>query len=438
MPRKHFYFKKYHFDEMAGELSLTYGIGTSYAFTEKVTFPKPFAPLDSARRQVLNHIFFLMHVAFGISYYKAFLPEKIVVESGSLTKDEAAFFDKLYLHGLGEFAVKNQVKINVKFPCDTRAKTKAVHIPLAKKLLVPVGGGKDSSVALELLRAVDMPMTAVFAGNPPPPVIKTAKKADVPFINIKRQIDPVLLDLVKAGKVYNGHVPIVGLFSFLLWACGILYDYAYVAIANERSANVGSVEWHGIMANHQYSKSFEFERDFRTLTDRLTPDFKYFSILRPLSEAHIAKLFARKCSKYVDVFSSCNKVYIKFLAGQGWVGNWCGDCDKCRFVFLILAPFMDRDELIKAVGSNPLNDLKQVKGFEELMGLSGHKPFECVGEVEESRWAFVQLMKRPEWKKDKVISALKGKVQEANEGDLFKPSTEHLIPEEFHGVIRQF
>lgn len=184
--------------------------------------------------------------------------------------------------------------------------------------------------------------------------------------------------------------------------------------------------------NHQWSKSFEFEKMFCGLTQSITPDFLYFSLLRPISEAFIARLFAQKCEKYFDVFTSCNKAFKLDLNKR--IDRWCGSCDKCRFVFLILAPFMDKTTLIQAVGANPLDDKNQAEGYRELLGLSGHKPFECVGEVDECRWAFNQLKQNPQWQEDAVVKALEVPVVPAP----FDVSDEHLIPKELQNVMAKF
>jgi hypothetical protein len=143
-------------------------------------------------------------------------------------------------------------------------------------------------------------------------------------------------------------------------------------------------------------------------------------------------LFAEKCAAYFYGFTSCNKAYKLDLNKR--LDRWCGSCDKCRFVFLILAPFMDKDTLIHAVGTNTLDDENQVEGYRELLGLSGHKPFECVGEVEECRWAFNQLKQNPKWQDDYVVKLLDVPTVSAP----FEVSDDHLIPKELQDVMARF
>ena len=434
---KYFYYKSVNFSPETGILKLNYGVDDKYTFTETFEFPDSPYVLSSGKENALKQIFRLLHIAVGISYYKAFLPENIVIEGDGLTPEEARFFDRFYLNGLGEFAVRNQLNLQNKihFSSDNRVERNPVSFNLPYNALIPVGGGKDSCVTMELIKQTDLPAMAVSVGNPRP-IQDCVEASHLPFLNLKRKIDSNLIDLNKTGKVYNGHVPITGILAFVLWATAILYDKKYVIMSCERSANSGNLMQGDLAVNHQYSKSFEFETDFYQITRQITPEFRYFSLLRPLSEAHIGKLFSQLCSDYFPVFTSCNKAFK--LDKDKRLERWCGACDKCRFVFLILAPFMKREDLIRFVGQNPLNDEQQLKGYRELLGLSGHKPFECVGEVDECRWAFNYLASCPEWQNDFVIRTLKDSCVFDEANLIFTPTNTHLIPKELQNVLDKF
>ncbi len=424
-----FQFTSFDFNPKTGTLLLDYKCG-SYTFQEKIIFPG--SPFDETLVSSLKPVFFLTHIALGISYYKAFCSEKIEIFSGELTLDEANFFNHFYLSGLGEFAIRNDLNLQgkISFPYSHETREKKLDINLKDEAFVAVGGGKDSCVTIEMLKSFKPTLFSVGIARPIEDCIKISSFNSV---MVRREISPTLLKLNETGKVYNGHVPISGMIAFISFCLALLHQKRFVVLSNERSANVGNMKQGMLDVNHQWSKSFEFEESFYKLTKKFSPEFRYFSILRPLSEIHIAKLFAQKCEKYHSSFTSCNKAFKLDLHKR--LNRWCGCCDKCRFVFLILAPFLSRPELIQVFGSNPLNDEMQEVGYKELLGLSGHKPFECVGEVEECRYAWFLLQNRPDWKDDILIQKIK---VEQHEGNLFIPSLQHMIPEEFRDAFKRF
>ena len=177
-------------------------------------------------------------------------------------------------------------------------------------------------------------------------------------------------------------------------------------MSNERSASDPNLIWNGHEVNHQWSKGVTAEGLLRAaVIAHAGITEPYFSLLRSLSELHIAKLFARYTA-YDDVVTSCNAAFKL----HDPTARWCGHCPKCRFVFLAMAPFMPRQRLAGIFGRDLLDEPEQVPGYLELLGIDAHKPFECVGEVEESLVALGLLTGDPQWQGAAVISALKAAV----------------------------
>jgi len=77
-------------------------------------------------------------------------------------------------------------------------------------------------------------------------------------------------------------------------------------------------------------------------------------------------------------------------------------------VFLALAPFIAKPELIGIFGRNLFDDETQVDGFAQLCGLREHKPFECVGELAESAAVMSHLANHRDWRDDAVVRRLHG------------------------------
>ncbi|OPZ76112.1 MAG: hypothetical protein BWY78_01471 [Alphaproteobacteria bacterium ADurb.Bin438] len=334
-----------------------------------------------------------MHIALGVSYYKTYLPKNIVIKNYELSKKQAQFWEMFYKKGLGEFCYRNKVDISyLKFPYKEGLDNKDLpSFDNEKKIVIPVGGGKDSTVVLEAIKASKYKPRAISVGFPRP-IKDTIDKSGLDNIVIERKISENIKDLKDA---LNGHVPISGIIAFILLCAGQIYDFNYVLMANEASANQGNTG----DVNHQWSKSFEFEEAYNEyVSENIIKGFNYISFLRPLSELHIAKLFST-LTNYHDVFTSCNKAFK--LDKEKRIDYWCASCDKCRFVFLILAVFMKKQDLVKIFKKNMLNDMDNLKGYEELTGLSGIKPFECVGEIGECVVAFNNLSN--EWQEDFVV-----------------------------------
>lgn len=437
-----FIFRKVDFQRSTGTLTMSYAYQNGPEFTEKVHFKGPFRPLFESENAVLERLFRLIFLMAGISYYKAAIPPRLVCEAFALDGETAAFCQKLYFNGLGEFAYRNKVNLDFHFDSTTAQGALPISLNLPHRALVPVGGGKDSIVTIETLKKAGMDVSLFAlggAGDLADPIRDTIEMSGLPFIHVRRVLCPNLIELNKQGAL-NGHVPITAILSGIAAACAVLYGFDAVVLSNEGSSNAPNLVVDGCAINHQYSKSAEFEKDFAELIRQtITPDLHSFSFLRPLSETAIASRFAKLGTTYFDVFRSCNTAFRQDESKRG--KKWCCDCPKCRFVFLALAPFMDKEKLVSIFGSNMLNDPAQLEGFKELCGLSAFKPFECVGEVQESALLMLKLAEREEWAQDCVVKQLASTLASrypdaASQFDkLLQTSNEHFLPKEFRDAL---
>ena len=140
----------------------------------------------------------------------------------------------------------------------------------------------------------------------------------------------------------------------------------------------------GTDINHQYSKSLEFEEDFRSYVATYMNDVAhYYSYLRPLTELQIAERFAQYPA-YFKVFKSCN-------AGSEQ-NIWCCRCSKCLFAYIILSPFIDKETMVSIFGEDLLDNWNMKTYFDELTGIAEVKPFECVGTVDEVNKALQMVL----------------------------------------------
>ncbi|MBB6598633.1 UDP-N-acetyl-alpha-D-muramoyl-L-alanyl-L-glutamate epimerase [Luteimonas sp. MC1825] len=421
------------FDPATGIASLRYAFDDGPELLETVTLPgAPFA-FDAARAQAVEHALRLLHLVAGVSYYKAAVPDDIRIDGHGIDEATATLLEEVYLQGLGEFAYRNGLDLHgrIRFPGTADARGAAAPVGLRRHALVAIGGGKDSLVSIEALRAAGVEQTVSWVGGSQ--LIRAcAERTGLATLNIQRQLAPELFEYNRQGA-YNGHIPVTAINSAILALAALVLDADQVVFSNERSASYGSLIEGTGEVNHQWSKGWAFEQAFAAyLTRHVAADLRYYSLLRPLSELAVARQFAR-IDRYDAWFSSCNRNF--HLLGERPTSRWCGVCPKCHFVFLALAPFMPKPRLVGILGRNLLDDPAQIPGYDALMEYHDHKPFECVGEARESRAAMAALAARPEWREDAVIARFRSEIlprldarELAIEPQLV-PDSEHGIPD---------
>jgi len=396
-----FRFVRCDFDAATGIAQLVYAFDDGPELIETITVPGAPFVLDGARAAAVERALRLLHLITGISYYKAAVPEQIRIESYAIDAATAALLETIYVNGLGEFAYRNGLDLHgrICFPHAVANGAAAPPLGLRAHALVAIGGGKDSLVSIEALRALGVEQTVTWIGGSQ--LIKScAERTGLPTLNIGRALASQLFDYNREGA-WNGHIPVTAVNSAILVLAALLHGIDQVVFSNERSASYGSfIEGTGEV-NHQWSKGWEFESAFGDhVTRHVAADLQYYSLLRPLSELAVARQFAR-IDRYDAHFSSCNRNF--HILGERPVNRWCGVCPKCHFVFLALAPFMPKPRLVGIFGRNLLDDPAQTAGFDALLEFQDHKPFECVGEGRESRAAMAALAERAEWREDALV-----------------------------------
>jgi hypothetical protein len=435
-----------------GQVRLRYGLD-ELEFEE--TFELPRTGTETFDPKTVDALLDLLHWVAGVSYYKAAIPQTISFEGAAPGPATTQLLTALYTEGLGEFAVVNDLTDLPRPRLQTTVEATGVegsadlsHTGVSEadpstpaghqitKLLVPVGGGKDSAVAIEIARASGLDVTLFSVGDAPP-IRETASVSGYERLKVTRTIDPLLLECNAAGAL-NGHIPITAIVSCVALLTAALNGQDAVTLANERSASAGNLTWHGIEINHQFSKSRRAERLLTDAVAEIPSAPRIFSVLRPASELSIARAFSR-LEQYHPAFTSCNRVFQIDPAKR--LTSWCCDCDKCRFVFLILGPFMTPAQLTTIFGADLLNDPAQYEGFALLTATGGDKPFECVGEVEEVLAAIQLLAGDPQWGDHQVVARLATEVltQQLTDSSVqkhFALSDDHEIPDELMGAVR--
>lgn len=340
-------------------------------------------------KDVLDNLVFHVGLIESMSYWKAAAPQHIQITCGYLTDEQKQWWKRLLVNGMGEYAYINSIDVayleSVGITCDNvSSDARTFTDSLTPGALQPIGGGKDSAVTAQILWEAGTRTNALLL-NPTPAAkaVSTIAGMQNPII-VTRQIDPLLLELNAKGYI-NGHTPFSAYLGFLSVFCAVLFDYSDCVLSNERSANQGNVNYQGNVINHQYSKSFDFEKQFSEYVKTyLASQVSYFSFLRPFYELQIAKIFST-FDTYHEIFRSCN-------VGQK-SNSWCGNCAKCLFVYVTLYPFLGKETLVSIFGQDLFAKDSLLPIAKDLLGETKQKPFDCVGTYEEVRAAFYLSLK---------------------------------------------
>lgn len=380
----------YSINENTITASFYFNLDNKHSFRPTIQFPfnTPIVHENIMNNHLKNIVFHIGMVEL-ISYWKAACPPEIVIKPYALNFDQIKFWKKIYFNGLGEFFYLNSISTSidefVKISTSSDNVLEKCSLKTENYHIIPIGGGKDSTVSMELLSGTKNTNLLLIL-NPRKACLETAHVGgyeDDKILKVYRTIDPLLIKLNDEGYL-NGHTPFSALLAFISLLAASVVGYKNIVLSNESSSNESTVENSSV--NHQYSKSIEFESDFREYYMKyITSDINYFSFLRPINETQIAKLFALN-EAYFNVFKSCN------------VGSkndiWCGKCAKCLFIFIILSPFIPSETMIRIFGSNLFEKKELICEFEQLIGLSETKPFECVGTIEEVNISLCEIINK--------------------------------------------
>jgi UDP-N-acetyl-alpha-D-muramoyl-L-alanyl-L-glutamate epimerase len=408
-----FIFERYSYEIKDGQLCayfyystpcLPAGTAPDLQFVHTVIFDN-LSNLSQINPKNLYPFLFNLGLSEMPSYWKATCSPIIEIQAGQLSKNQVNWWTKLIMNGMGEYFYKNQIDFTTENFLQISSENTTSSPPPRlgggikeggkPSVMVPVAGGKDSIVTLELLK--NHFSVTPFIVHPASPAAETVcATAGFPKpLSARRIFDPLMLSLDKYTYL-NGHVPYSATLAFTFLLACHLENISCIAVSNERSSLEANLTYLGYDINHQYTKTLEFETDFNNYVYQyLTPDISYFSFLRPLYEFQIAKLFA-KYPQYFPIFRSCNR-------GQQ-TNSWCGTCAKCLSIALTLMPWIGEAEVVKFMGTNPLNNPENAHLLEQMTNPAEIKPFECVTTTEEAQICLSYIQNGPPKKPSPFLS----------------------------------
>ncbi|MGC8498924.1 MAG: hypothetical protein ACP5OV_05430 [Acidimicrobiales bacterium] len=392
------------------------------AFVEEVTLTEA----GDLRAPAPGALATLWYLIAGLSYLKAGAARHVDLGATPVGPAGRALVAAAIRDGLGEFAARHDLDL-----ADVDVTGGAPLVPTTAagdpdRVLVPFGGGIDSVVTVEELpEQLDQALFIVSPASGPFAALEaTARVTGRPVVRASRRLDPAL---VADASLWRGHVPVTAMVTLLAATAAAASDRGGVVMSNERSASSPNLIRAGRPVNHQWSKSWAAEQLLgaavaESVGDRLV----VASLLRDRSELWVAERFSH-LTRYHDVFRSCNRAFAQDPARRA--GTWCGQCDKCLFVNLVLAPFVARDRLAAIFQSEPLADPARLDQLRTLVGLGVEpKPFECVGDPTESAAALRRALADPAWASVAHLAALAAELGPADGADLLEPAGETRVP----------
>ncbi|MDO8603889.1 MAG: hypothetical protein Q7K40_00520 [bacterium] len=395
-----FTFGSYKIDTERSIISFTYHVefrfGITKTFTDRL-FLKDITPemWGKVPTAVLEPTLQSLLLILGINYWSAFRTRNIRINGFSLTREQARFWDSLYLNGLGEFfyLMKIDFRNLIAFPYnETLVLPQPARFERPKRALILNGAGKDSILSAEILKASGIPFD-FFAFAPAPAHERIAKLVGAKTVGVSRRRDPLL------NLFMQGAYPSVSTFTFVATLLAELLGYDTIVLSNERSADFGNLNYLGLPINHQWCKSSEAEKMINDYIKRyITPDISTVSPLRKFSELEIVRQFVKYPQYHHDVTSCNNYFWLPRIQQRMQRTNyWCNQCPKCVFLFACFSAFLPKKELLSIFGANLYPKRRLLPLFKRILGIEGFKPLDCVGEPEEMILAMHIAVQRGEY-----------------------------------------
>lgn len=400
-----FTFGTYSIDAARSTISFTYRVefrhGITKTFTDRLTFPDVAPERWAAVPQdVLEPTLQSLLLMIGINYWSAFRTKDIRIESFSLTREQAQFWDSMYLNGLGEFFYEMQMDFRglIAFPYDDSASApEPARFARPSRSLLLNGAGKDSILSAEILKAAGMPFD-FFSFAPTPAHARIAALVGADTTRVTRRHDPNL-DRYTAWFGVSTSYPSVSTFTFIAVLLAELLGYDSIIFSNERSADFGNLTYLDLPINHQWCKSSEAEKLVNDYIQRyITPDITTKSLLREFSELEIVKRFVQY-PQYLHDVTSCNNYFWlpKYMQRLSRKGYWCNRCPKCVFLFACFAAFLPKKNVVAMFEADLYAKKRLLPIIRRILGIEGFKPLDCVGEPEEMILAMRYASERGEY-----------------------------------------
>jgi hypothetical protein len=386
-----FTFLGYKVDPVRSTITFTYQAefqhGIVKTFTDKLVFPDVRPEMwDKVPKAILEPTLQALLIMLGINYWCLSPTPNIKIDRFALTREQAHFWDRLYLNGLGEFFYDMKMDFHdlIAFPYDADLiLPESARFERPPRALLLNGAGKDSILSSEILKASGVPFD-FFAFSPTPAHKRIGNLAGAKTMRVARRRDPWSNTIMTLNRTSSAY-PSVSTFTFTAALLAELLGYSSIVFSNEKSADFGNLTYLGLEVNHQWCKSSEAEKMVNDYIQKyITPDIATYSLLRKHSELEIVQQFV-EYRKYLPYVTSCNNYFwlppiMQHFRTRSY---WCKRCPKCVFLFACFSAFLPKKEVVDILGADLYENKRLLPLFRRILGIEGFKPLDCVGEPEE-------------------------------------------------------
>lgn len=397
-----FTFVSYSVDTVRSIVSFTYRVefeaGKVKTYTDRLMFPDV-SPEQwkQVSEDVLRPTLQSLLLMLGINYWSVFPTKNIRIEGFALTREQAQFWDTLYLNGLAEFFYDMQMDFTdlIAFPYEASiTPSTPARFEHPQRALLLNGAGKDSILSAEMLKAAGTPFD-FFAFAPTRAHERIGTLVGAKTISVTRRRDP-RANMVRGFYGISNAYPSVSTFTFVAVLLAQALGYDSIIFSNERSADFGNLTYRGLPVNHQWCKSSEAEAMTNEYIQRfIAPNITTRSLLRTYSELEIVRRFV-KYPQYLKRVTSCNSYFGFTPLEQRFLRTpyWCKQCPKCVFLFACFSAYLPKKEVVCMFGADLYTKKRLLPLFKSILGLEGCKPLDCVGEPAEMILAMHYALER--------------------------------------------
>jgi hypothetical protein len=264
--------------------------------------------------------------------------------------------------------------------------------PKPDRVLLLMGGGKDSLYSYELLRAAGLDVECFYmteACRTWQQLRRTRDRLAGEAVQHRAYLDANQMGRLETrfGRDYPTQFQ-VGQALFLSVPYALARGCAHIAIGAERSANERTGTYRDVAVSHQYEKSAAyFARLNRYFARRYGGAIRVWSPLHGLFDLGIYGRFLAGSPRLIDLQSSCG--------GANSYRRHCGRCEKCAFVAALFTALSSDRDAFRALF--PLDPLDDVSLFDEWYHGRFERPRACVGSLRELRVA-LRLGRARGWK----------------------------------------